>query len=98
VGAVFVVRMIAHLRLAYTGVDYTHRETHNALIEVEWMSGESGMTDEEYEEQLYRPEELRPETGGRYFRPRLVGAGYHRQVAGVGAGSEATGLPAAAAA
>ena len=72
-----------------------HRAAHNAMVETEWMSGESDMTEEEYEEQLFRPDELRPETGGREFRPRLVGAGYRRVM--VRAGSDASGLPAAAA-
>ncbi len=62
------------------------------------MSGESDMTEEEDAGELFRPGELRPETGGRYFRPRLVGAGYHREVDGVGAGVDETGMPAAAAA
>ena len=47
------------------------------------MSGESEMTEEEYAVAVYRPDQLRPETGGRYFRPRLVGAGYHRGVGAV---------------
>lgn len=74
-----------------------HRATHNDLVEMEWLSGESDTMEEEYAEALFRPGELRPETGGRYFCPRLVGAGYHRGVGAVGAVVDATAMPAAAA-
>ena len=42
------------------------------------MSGESEMTEEEYEAGFYRRGQLRPVRGGRYFEPRLVGTGYTR--------------------
>ena len=50
----------------------------NKLLEVEWMGGDSEMTEEEYEAALYRESELRPARGGRYFEPRVVGTGYTR--------------------
>ena len=81
-----------------TGVDYAYRTAHNDMIEMEWMSGEMDMTEEEYVGQLFCPGELHLETGGRYFRPRLVGAGYHHEVGGVGAVIDVTAMPAAAAA
>jgi hypothetical protein len=40
------------------------------------MGGDSEMTEEEYKEGNYHRDQLRLETGGWYFRPRLVGAGY----------------------
>ena len=88
----------AYLVWVRTGVDYTYRAAHNDMVETEWMSGESDMMEEEYAGELFCPGELRPETGGRYFRPRLVGAGYHREVDGAGASVDETGMPAAAAA
>ena len=81
-----------------TGVDYAYCAAHNDMIEAEWMSGESDMTEEEYAGELFRPGEPRLETGGRYFHPRLVGAGYHREADGVGAVVDEVGTPAAAAA
>ena len=59
-----------------------HRATRNELVEMEWMSGELEMTEEEYSVAVYRPDQLHLKTGGRYFRPHITGAGYHR---GVGA-------------
>jgi hypothetical protein len=58
------------------GADLTYRENFNDLLEVEWMGGDSEMTEEEYAEGRYRRDHLRPETGGRYFWARLEGAGY----------------------
>jgi hypothetical protein len=60
------------------GADFTYRETFNDLLEVEWMRGDSEMTEEEYTEGRYPRDQLRPETGGRYFLARFVGAGYVR--------------------
>jgi hypothetical protein len=48
-------------------------------LEVEWMGGDSEMTEEEYTAERYRREELRPETGGRSFRAQRGGAGYVRR-------------------
>jgi hypothetical protein len=39
------------------------------------MGGDSEMAEEEYEEELYRRDQLRPETGGQYFWAWLKGAG-----------------------
>ena len=60
------------------GADYEARSLENDLLEVEWMGGDSEMTEEEYEAALYRESELRPARGGRYFEPRVVGTGYTR--------------------
>jgi len=60
------------------GADYEARSQENDLLEVEWMGGDSEMTEEEYEAALYRGSELRPARGGRYFEPRVVGTGYTR--------------------
>jgi hypothetical protein len=61
---------------AHAGADFTYHENFNDLLEVEWMGGDSEMTEEEYAEEHYRRDQLRPETGGRHFRARLGGAGY----------------------
>jgi hypothetical protein len=63
---------------AHAGADFTYRENFNDLLEVEWMGGDSEMTEEEYVEDRYRRNQLRPETGGRHFWARLSGAGYVR--------------------
>ena len=60
------------------GADYEARLQENELLEVEWMGGDSEMTEEEYEAALYRESELRLARGGRYFEPRVVGTGYTR--------------------
>jgi hypothetical protein len=46
------------------GADFSYRKTFNALLEVEWMGGNSKMTEEEYDKQHYRCDQLHPETGG----------------------------------
>ena len=43
------------------------------------MGGDSEMTEEEYAEERYRRDQLRPGTGGRRFRARRGGAGYVRR-------------------
>jgi hypothetical protein len=43
------------------------------------MGGDSEMTEEEYAEERYRRDQLRPRTGGRRFRARRGGAGYVRR-------------------
>ena len=67
-----------------TGADFDYRSGANELLEVEWMGGDSEMTEEEYEAGLYRRGELRPARGGGYFEPRLVGTGYVREVVPLG--------------
>lgn len=62
----------------HAGADFTYRKNFNDLLEVEWMGGDSEMTEEEYAEEHYHRDQLRPETGGRYFRSRPGGAGYVR--------------------
>jgi hypothetical protein len=64
---------------APTGTDFMYRKNFNNLLEVEWMGGDSEMTEEEYTEERYRRDQLRPETGGRHFRAQLGGAGYERR-------------------
>jgi hypothetical protein len=56
------------------GADFTYRGNFNALLEKEWEGGDSKMTEEEYAEGCYPRDQLCPETGGRYFWARLVGA------------------------
>jgi hypothetical protein len=34
----------------HVGADFTYRENFNDLLEVEWMGGDSEMTEEEYAE------------------------------------------------
>jgi hypothetical protein len=63
------------IAFAPVGADFTSRENFNDLLEVEWMGGDSEMTEEEYAEGSYCRNQLRPETGGRYFQVRLEGAG-----------------------
>ena len=60
------------------GADYEARSQENELLEIEWMGGDSEMTEEEYEAGRYRESELRPARGGRYFEPRVAGTGYTR--------------------
>ena len=61
------------------GADFFYRENHNELLEVEWMGGDSEMTEEEYAACRFHRHQLRPARGGRYFRARLDGAGYVRR-------------------
>jgi hypothetical protein len=58
------------------GADFSYRVNFNDLLEVEWMGGDSEMTEGEYVEGRYCRDQLRPETGGRYFQSWLFGAGY----------------------
>jgi hypothetical protein len=53
-----------------------YRSNFNDSLEVEWMGGESKMTEEEYAEERYCCDQLRLETGGQHFRAQLGGAGY----------------------
>ena len=61
------------------GADYEALSQENELLEIEWLGGDSEMTEEEYEAALYRESELRPARGGRYFEPRVAGTGYTRR-------------------
>jgi hypothetical protein len=63
----------------HAGADFTYHETFNDLLEVEWMGGDSKMTEEEYAEERYQRDQLRPEMGGQYFWARLGGVGYVRR-------------------
>lgn len=67
------------LTLAFVQIDagFSYHENFNDLLEVEWMGGDSEMTEEEYEEGCYRRDQLHPETGCRYFRAlfRVLGTG-----------------------
>jgi hypothetical protein len=58
------------------GADFSYCKNFNDLLEVEWMGGNSEVTEEEYAEGRYHHDQLRPETGGRNFWARLKGAGY----------------------
>ena len=64
--------------LDYAGADFFFRENYNELLEVEWMGGDSEMTEEEYAACRFRRHQLRPARVGRYFQARLQGAGYVR--------------------
>jgi len=61
------------------GIDYMLREVKYDMLLVEHHSGESEMSDEEFEQSLWREDQLRPVTGGRVFGARTVGTGYVRQ-------------------
>ena len=65
-------------------MDYYYRAQANELLEIEWMGGDSEMTEEEYEAGFYRRSQLRPARGGRYFEPRVSGTGYTRGVVQLG--------------
>ena len=67
------------LTFVQIGADFSYHENFNNLLEVEWMGGDSEMMEEKYEEEHYCHDELCPETGGRYFRAGLEGAGYLRR-------------------
>jgi hypothetical protein len=64
---------------APAGADFTYRKNFNYLLEVEWMGGDSKMTEEEYAEERYCRDQVRPETDGRHFWAWLSGAGYERR-------------------
>ena len=52
------------------------REVANDLLLVEHHSGESKMSDDEYEQRLWPEDQLRPATGGRVFVAWTAGMGY----------------------
>jgi hypothetical protein len=51
------------------------RKIANDMLLVEHHSGESEMSDGEYERRLWREDQLRPATGGRVFTARTAGTG-----------------------
>lgn len=66
----------------YPGVDFMSSEVDNDMLMVEHHSGESEMSDEEYECCLWRRDQLRPASGGRIFAAWTVGTRYVRQDVG----------------
>ena len=48
----------------------------NDMLMVEHHSGESEMSDEEFEHRLWRRDQLRPASGGCIFEAQTVGTGY----------------------
>ena len=52
------------------------REVANDMLLVEHHSGESKMSDGEYERRLWPEDQLRPATGGHMFVARMAGTGY----------------------
>jgi hypothetical protein len=52
------------------------------MLLVEHHSGESEMSDGEYERRLWPEDQLRPATGGRMFVARMAGTGYVRRELG----------------
>ena len=60
---------------SYPGVDYVYRKICKDMLMVQHHSGESEMSNEEYERNLWREDQLRPATGGRLFEAQTVGTG-----------------------
>jgi hypothetical protein len=54
----------------------------NDMLLVEHHSGESEMSDGEYERRLWPEDQLRPATGGCMFVARMAGTGYVRRELG----------------
>ena len=54
------------------------REITNDMLLVEHHSGESKMSDGEYERHLWLEDQLRPATSGRMFTEWTAGTGYIR--------------------
>ena len=52
------------------------REIANDMLLVEHHSGESKMSNREYEHHLWPEDQLVPATGGRVFAARTAGTGY----------------------
>ena len=55
------------------------REVDNDMLMVEHHSGESKMSDEEFERCLWRRDLLHPAIGGRVLEARTVRTGYARR-------------------
>jgi hypothetical protein len=55
------------------------RATANDMLLVGHHSGESEMSDGEYERRLWPGDQLHPATGGRKFTARTAGTGYGRR-------------------
>ena len=62
----------------FPGIDYMSREIANDMLLVEHHSGESKMSDGEYERHLWLEDPLRPATSGRMFTEWTAGTGYIR--------------------
>ena len=60
----------------HPGVNYVSHEVDNDMLTVMHHSGESEMSNKEYERRLWREDQLHPMTGGRLFEARTVGTGY----------------------
>ena len=58
------------------------REIAKDILLVELHSGESEMSDGEYERRLWPEDQLRPATGGRVFVVGTAGTGYVRRELG----------------
>ena len=58
------------------------REVTNDLLLVEHHSGESEMSDDEYEQCLWLEDQLRLATGGHVFVAQTAGTGYMRRELG----------------
>jgi hypothetical protein len=58
------------------GIDYMSRTVENDMLMVEHHSGESKMSDDEFEGCLWREDQLRPVTGGCIFAAWTTGTGY----------------------
>ena len=57
------------------------REITNDILLAEHHSGESEMSDREYEHRVWPEDQLRPATGRRVFAARTAGTGYiHRDL------------------
>ena len=69
-------------RVFYPGVDFMLREIENNMLLVEHHSGESEISDEEFECHLWQEDQLRPASGGRVFSARTVGTRYVHQDVG----------------
>jgi hypothetical protein len=64
----------------FTGVDFDYSQNWNDLLEVEWMSGDLEMTEEEYEDTHYHRGDMGPVSGGQDFELSMCGTGYEQTV------------------
>ncbi len=62
--------------VSFPVVDFISCEVDNNMLMVEHHSGESKMSDEEFERHLWRRDQLHPVSGGRVFAAQTVGTGY----------------------
>jgi hypothetical protein len=61
------------------GIDYMSGEVKNDMLLVEHHSGESDMSNEEFEHRLWREDQLCPANGGRLVKAQTVGTSYVHQ-------------------